>query len=104
MIATPPLCLLNPFLPGVPGLFGGDPPIFISRRAEGPGREILQHPPPPRPSICPFSFCTVTQKNIDVFSRNFYRYVHHFMGVCCIVFDIDGMLFEIFLILKKIKF
>ena len=22
------------------------------------------------------------------------RYVHHVMGVCCIVFDIDGMLFE----------
>ena len=26
--------------------------IFISRGAEGPGREILQRPPPPRPSVC----------------------------------------------------
>ena len=28
------------------------------------------------------------------------------MGVCCIVFDIDGMLFEFFMnfLLKKIKF
>ena len=25
------------------------------------------------------------------------RYVHHVMGVCCIVFDIDGMLFEFFI-------
>ena len=25
------------------------------------------------------------------------RYVHHVMGVCCIVFDIDGMLFEFFM-------
>ena len=24
-------------------------------------------------------------------------YVHHVMGVCCIVFDIDGMLFEFFM-------
>ena len=25
------------------------------------------------------------------------RYVHHVMGVCCIVFDIDGILFEFFM-------
>ena len=25
------------------------------------------------------------------------RYVHQVMGVCCIVFDIDGMLFEFFM-------
>ena len=49
--------------------------FIISRGAEGPGREILQCP---RPSVCPsvrlsvtFSFRTVTQKRIDVFSRNF---------------------------------
>ena len=53
-------------------------PIFISRGAEGPGREILQRPP----SVClsvrlsvrlsvTFSFRTVTKKRIDVFSRNF---------------------------------
>ena len=44
--------------------------IFISRGAEGPGREILQRPP----SVClsvTFSFRTVTQKRIAVFSRNF---------------------------------
>ena len=23
------------------------------------------------------------------------RYVHHVMGVCCVVFDIGGMLFEL---------
>ena len=50
----------------------------------------------PRPSVCPsvrlsvrvsvmFSFRTVTQKRIDVFSRSF------------AVFDIDGMLFEFFM-------
>ena len=56
----------------------------------------------PRPSVClsvclsvTFSFRTVTQKRIDVFSRNF-------SGTCtmswgCIVFDIDGMLFEFFM-------
>ena len=55
--------------------------VVISRGAEGPGREILQRPPV-RPSVCPsvrlsvclsvtFSFHTVTQKRIDVFSRNF---------------------------------
>ena len=45
---------------------------------EGPGREILQRPPSVclsvRPSVClsiTFSFRTVTQKRIDVFSRNF---------------------------------
>ena len=44
--------------------------FVISRGAEGPGREILQR----SPSVCPsvtFSFRTVTQKRIDVFSRNF---------------------------------
>ena len=52
-------------------------------------------PPSVRPSVM-FSFRTVTQKRIDVFSRNFAGYVHHVMGVCCIVFDIDGM-FEFFM-------
>ena len=50
-------------------------------------------PPSVRPSVCPsvtFSFRTVTRKRIAVFSQNFV------MGVCCIVFDIDGMLFEFF--------
>ena len=56
--------------------------IFISRGAEGPGREILQRPPSVRPSVrlsvrlsvcssVTFSFRTVTQKRIAVFSRNF---------------------------------
>ena len=44
--------------------------------AVGPGQEILQRPPrlSVRPSVRPsvtFSFRTVTQKRIDVFSRNF---------------------------------
>ena len=53
-------------------------PLRISHRAEGPGREILK-----RPSVYPsitFSFCTVTQKRIAVFSRNFASYLHHAMG------------------------
>ena len=25
------------------------------------------------------------------------RYAHHIMGVCCVVFDIDGMLFNFFI-------
>ena len=56
--------------------------LIISRGAEGPGREILQCPPSVRPSVClsvrpsvcpsvTFSFRTVPQKRIDVFSRNF---------------------------------
>ena len=48
--------------------------VFISRGAEGPGRVILQRPPSVRLSVClsvTFSFRTVTQKRIDVFSRNF---------------------------------
>ena len=52
--------------------------LIISRGAEGPGREILQRPP--SVWLC--------------------RYMHHVimvMGVCCIVFDIDGMLFEFFM-------
>ena len=40
--------------------------VLIFRGAEGPGREILKHPP----SVT-FSFCTVTRKHIAVFSQNF---------------------------------
>ena len=61
-------------------------------------------PPPPRPSVrpsvCPsvtFSFRTVTRKRIDMFSQKLCRYVHHVMGVCCIVFYFDGMFFEFFM-------
>ena len=56
----------------------------------------------PRPSVSPsvrlsvtFSFRTVTKKRC--------RYVYHVMGVCCIVFDIDGMLFECFMIFLNIE-
>ena len=55
--------------------------IIISRGAEGPGREILQRPLSVRLSDClsclsvrpsvTFSFRTVIQKCINVFSRNF---------------------------------
>ena len=48
--------------------------FFISRGAEGPGREILQRPPSVRLSVT-FSFRTVTQKRIAVFSR-------YFAGTC----------------------
>ena len=43
-----------------------------------------------------FRFRSVSRRRNDVFSRKLCRYVHHDMGVCCIVFDIDGMLFEFF--------
>ena len=49
-------------------------------------------------SICPsvtFSFRTVTQKRMDVFSRNFAG-MCTMSGACCIVFDIDGM-FDFFM-------
>ena len=58
------------------------------RRRPGPG-DIA--------TVCPsvtFSFRTVTQKRIDVFSRNFAGTCTMTWGVCCIV--IDGMLFEFF--------
>ena len=64
--------------------------------AVGPGTGEIATPPV-RPSVCPsvtFSFRTVAQKRIAIFSRNL-------AGTCtkswgCIVFDIDGMLFEFF--------
>ena len=74
--------------------------FIISRRRRRPGDGRYCNAP--RPSVCPsvrlsvrlsvtFSFRTVTQKRIAVFSRNF-------AGTCtCIVFDIDGMLFEFFM-------
>ena len=62
----------------------------------------------PRPSVClsvclsvrlsvTFSFRTVTQKTHCCIFSKLCRYVHQVMGVCCIVFDIDGMLFEFFM-------
>ena len=44
---------------------------LLPRHRPGDGRYCN---PPPRPSVClsiTFSFCTVTRKRIDVFSRNF---------------------------------
>ena len=87
--------------PGIWTVFNHVTWIFISRGAEGPGREILQRPrlsvrPSVRPSVT-FSFRTVTQKRIDVFSRNFAGMCTMSWGVCYIVFDIDGMLFEFFM-------
>ena len=55
----------------------------------------------PRPSVCPsvrhvqFSHCN-SKTHCCIFSK-LCRYVHQVMGVCCIVFDIDGMLFEFFM-------
>ena len=61
-----------------------------------------------RLSICPsvtFSFCNVTQKLIAVFSRNFAGTCTMSWGggLCCIVFDIDGMLSEFFMIFLNIE-
>ena len=64
------------------------------------GRYCNAPPPPPPPSVCPsvtFSFCTVTQKRMAVFSWKLAGNVHQVLGVCCIVFDIDGMLLELFM-------
>ena len=72
-----------------------------------PGQQILKRP---RPSIClfvclsvMFSFRTVTQKRITAFSRHC-RYVHHGIGMCCIVFDIYWMLFEFFMNFEILNF
>ena len=63
--------------------------------------------PSVRPSVHPsvtFSFRTVTQKRINVFSQNFAGTCTMSWGVFCIVFDIDGMLFEFFKYWKKYNF
>ena len=79
--------------------------MFLSPAgAAGPGTGDIAMPPV-RPSVCPSvrpSVClsvrpsrlvfALTQKCIAVFSRNY-----QVMGVCCIDFDIDGMLFEFFM-------
>ena len=75
---------------------------YLPRRRR-PGTGDIATPPvclSVRPSVClsvTFSFRTVTQKRIDVFSRNFAGTCTMTWGVCCIVFDIDGMLFEFFM-------
>ena len=73
--------------------------VIISRcteHAEGPGQEILKCP-----SVCPsvmFFVCFRANFKIHccIFSK-LYGYMQHVMAVCCIVFDIDGILFEFFL-------
>ena len=70
-------------------------PDFLSPAgAVGPGTGDIAAPPV-RPSVT-FSFRTVTQKTHCCIFSKLCRYVHQVMGVCCIVFDIDGMLFEFF--------
>ena len=54
--------------------------------------------PPICPSVCLFvyhvSFLHCNSKmHCCIFSK-LSRYLHQVMGVCCIVFDIDGMLFD----------
>ena len=65
--------------------------ILLSPAAQRPGREIL-NPPTPHLSICP----PITFSNSKMHRNNYSklcRYVHQVMGVCCIVFDINWMLF-----------
>ena len=53
--------------------------------------------PPVHLSVA-FSFRTVTQKHITVFSQNFAGTCTKSWGVLCtVVFDIDGMLFDFFM-------
>ena len=46
------------------------------------------------PSVT-FRFRTITRRYITIFFSKLYWYVHHAMGVCCIVFDFDRILLEI---------
>ena len=78
--------------------------VFISRRRRRPGDGRYCNAPHPsvrlsvRLSVRHVNFRTVTKKmHCCIFSK-LCRYVHQVMGVCCIVFDIDGMLFEFFMI------
>ena len=81
--------------------------IIVSRGAEGPGQVILQRPPSvclsAHPSVCTVrpsrsSFRNVTQNASMYFRDNFADFMHRVMGVYCIVFDIDAMLFSFFMI------
>ena len=77
--------------------------LIISRRRRRPGDGRYCNAP--RLSVCPsvclsvrhvyFSHCN-SKTHCCIFSK-LCRYVHQVMGVCCIVFDIDGMLFEFFM-------
>ena len=53
--------------------------------------------PPVRPSVRQSHLVFALSKTHFCNFSKLCRYVHHVMGVCCIVFDIDGMLFEHFL-------
>ena len=69
---------IHGFPPGMPYGF------FISRGAEGPGREILKRPPSVRPSVrlsVTFSFRTVTQKRIDVFDGMLFEFFMNFLNI-----------------------
>ena len=61
--------------------------------AVGPGTGDIATPPV-RPSHLVLHCNSKT--HWCIFSK-LCRYVHHVMGVCCILFDIDGMLFQLFL-------
>ena len=51
--------------------------------------------PPLCLSVCPSHFVfALYLEDVLMYFLKLCRYVHHDMGVCCIVFDIDGMLFE----------
>ena len=81
--------------------FLGQSCLLSPAGAVGPGTGDIATPPSicpsVRPSVClsvTFSFRTVTQKRITVFSRNFAGTCTKSWGSACIVFEIDGMLFE----------
>ena len=76
-------------------------PYYLPRRRR-PGTGDIATPsvrlsvrPSVRPSVT-FSFRTNSKTHCCIFSK-LCRYVHQVMGVCYIVFDIDGMLFEFFM-------
>ena len=91
---------------------GGSVDFFLTSSPAAPKARDGRYCNAPRPSVC-LSVCpsrlvfALQLKNALMYFSKLCRYVHHVMGVCCIVFDIDGMLFEFFmnfLNIEKIKF
>ena len=73
------------------------PDFYLPRRRRPGTGDIVTYCLSIRLSVT-FSFRTVTRKRIDVFSQNFTGMCTMSWGwVCCIVFDIDGMLYEFFM-------
>ena len=77
--------------------------IFLSPAA--PEWEVLKPPPP----VCPYVHLSFSHSNskmhwcISLKLCRYILYVHHLMVVCCVDFDIHGMLFEFVWILNRMQ-